>query len=642
MCGIGGIAARNLTPEHVSSARAMPAALLHRGPDSNGIEVVDNCVLGNARLAILDLSERGRQPMPDGDRASWITYNGECYNAAALRDWLISRGHVFRSATDTEVVLHLYAELGDACVEKLRGMFAFAIWDSRQRRLLLARDRLGIKPLYYSLTPDRIVFGSEIKTLLASGLLPRRIDAHAVRVFLQLGHIPPPYAAIAGVQPLEPGHIATWKDGAFETRRYWDLTPRRSSQTKHATPTESESETVSATLSDNLVEAMRLHLISDVPVALFLSGGVDSAALGSLALRAGAKTLTALTIGFEDKSLDESDSSRRTAELLGIPHNVLTLSAPEMLAGLDHAIWAMDAPTVDGLNAYWICRTASRAGFKVALTGQGGDELFGGYASFENFERFTRTAERLRWFPRSVANAILDHDAFPFRWRKLSYLAGAADPFLAAEMAVKIHFLERDLAALANPALADSAEGAGAPRRGDSEAASHLRRWAKRVEGSDLPEKIAYLDVHAHLEPRLLRDGDAMSMAHSLELRPVFLDHELMEYAFSLPASLRMRKKKLLLDAMRRLMPPASYEEIATRPKRTFSFPYQRWLTVELRSTVEAAFAPGRLRADGVLNPAAVGSVWRRFLAHPARVGWSRVWSLFVLQRWCETMKVTG
>jgi asparagine synthase (glutamine-hydrolysing) len=394
-------------------------------------------------------------------------------------------------------------------------------------------------------------------------------------------------------------------------------------------------------LSENLVEAMRLHLISDVPVALFLSGGVDSAALGILAQRAGAKMLTALTIGFEDKTLDESESSRRTAELLGIPHDVLTLSAPEMLGGLDHAIWAMDAPTVDGLNSYWICRTAARAGFKVALTGQGGDELFGGYASFEWFARFTRTAARLRWFPRPLANAILDHDAFPFRWRKLCYLAGADDPFIAAELAVKIHFLERDLTALVDPALAQAGGIAAAPD-GGSEAARHLREWAARVEGCELPEKIAYVDVHAHLEPRLLRDSDAMSMAHSLELRPVFLDHALMEYTFSLPASLRMQKKKLLLDAMRRLMLPAVYEEIVARPKRTFSFPYHRWLSVDLRSTVEAAFAADRLRGVGVLNPGAVQSVWRRFLAHPARVGWSRVWSLFVLQRWCETMNVTG
>jgi asparagine synthase (glutamine-hydrolysing) len=634
VCGIGGIAARNLTPEHVTSARAMTAALLHRGPDSNGIIAIDNCVLVNARLAILDLSDRGRQPMPDADGGSWITYNGECYNAAELREWLLSRGHAFRSATDTEVVLHLYAELGDACVEKMRGMFAFAIWDSRQRRLLLARDRLGIKPLYYAVDSDRIIFGSEIKTLLASGLLPRRIDAHAVRIFLQLGHIPPPYAAIEGVHPVDPGHVATWKNGAFETHRYWDLTPR--AETSVAVPA---SKAISEALSESLVEAMRCHLISDVPVALFLSGGVDSAALGALAQRVGTNRLTALTIGFEDKSFDESESGRRTAELLGIPHNVVTLSAREMLDGLDHAIWTMDAPTVDGLNAYWICRTAARAGFKVALTGQGGDELFGGYDSIEWFERFTRTARRLRWLPRPLGNALLDHAALPFRWRKLAYLAGADDPFIAAELAVKLLFLDSDLATLVDSEFTLAGAAAGA-RDGETEARRHISYWASRVAGYGVMEKIAYLDVHAHLEPRLLRDGDAMSMAHSLEVRPVFLDHELMEYTFSLPASLRLQKKKLLLDAMQRFIAPAAYEEIATRPKRGFVIPYTRWLAEDLRPAVDAAFAQERLRAVGVLNPAAVKKVWRRFLAHPARVGWSRVWSLFVLQRWCETMNI--
>jgi asparagine synthase (glutamine-hydrolysing) len=633
MCGIAGIAARNLTTAQVASARAMTAALAHRGPDSSGVEALRNCVLGNTRLAILDLSERGQQPMPNGDGSCWITYNGECYNAAELREWLASRGYKFRSATDTEVVLQLYDELGEACLERLRGMFAFAIWDVNRGRLLLARDRLGIKPLYYALTPEGLVFASEIKALLASNLISRNVDRHGVRAFLRLGHIPPPWTAVRNVQPLEPGHVATWQDGSFQKRCYWSLTPHRNgaSQTK--------SEDTSATLSEGLLEAMRLHLISDVPIALFLSGGVDSAALGALAKVAGANQLTALTIGFEEKSFDESEASRRTANLLGIPHDVLMLSACEIRDSLDHAIWAMDEPTVDGLNAYWICRTAARAGFKVALTGQGGDELFGGYTSIQWFERFTHGATWLRPVPRSLARVVLDHDSLPFRWRKLSYLAGADDPFVAAELAVKTLFLEQDIETLLDPSLIEiNSDGAGVC---NDEAMSHLRAWADRVKDCDVREKVAYLDVYAHLEPRLLRDGDAMSMAHSLELRPVFLDHKLVEYVFSLPASLRMQNKKLLLDAMRGLMSTKVYEEIVVRPKRVFSFPFARWMAGDLRAVIEASFESDRIRATGVLNPAAVQSVWRRFLAHPGRVGWSRVWSLFILQRWCETMRIT-
>jgi asparagine synthase (glutamine-hydrolysing) len=633
MCGICGIAARNLTAAQLASVYSMTAALSHRGPDSNGIEALGSCALGNTRLAILDLSERGHQPMPNDDRSCWITYNGECYNAAELRESLVSRGHKFRSATDTEVVLHLYDELGETCVERLRGMFAFAIWDGRRGRLLLARDRLGIKPLYYASTPGGFVFASEIKTILASDLPSRRVDAHGMRAFLRLGHIPPPWTAVRGVQPLEPGHIGIWENGAFQKKRYWSLTPHRNGSTV------SKPEEIRARLSKSLIETTRLHLISDVPIALFLSGGIDSAAIGALAKIAGANQLTALTIGFEEKSFDESEASRRTAQLLEIPHNVLMLSACEIRDSLDHAIWAMDEPTVDGLNAYWICRTAARSGFKVALTGQGGDELFGGYTSIEWFERFTHAATWLRPVPHGLAQSVLDHDTLPFRWRKLSYLVGADDPLVAAELAVKTLFLDRDIAALIDPSLIDNHSDGS---RGDrDEALCHLRKWTDQVKDCSLLEKVAYLDVHAHLEPRLLRDGDAMSMAHSLELRPVFLDHQLVDYVFSLPAALRMQKKKLLLDAMRGLMSANVYKEIVTRPKRVFSFPFARWLAEELRAEVEATFQNDRIKVTGILNPAAVQGVWQRFLAHPARVGWSRVWSLFIMQRWCEEMRMT-
>jgi asparagine synthase (glutamine-hydrolysing) len=299
----------------------------------------------------------------------------------------------------------------------------------------------------------------------------------------------------------------------------------------------------------------------------------------------------------------------------------------------------MDEPTVDGLNAYWICRTAARAGFKVALTGQGGDELFGGYTSIEWFERFTHAATWLRPVPHSLARSVLDHDSLPFRWRKLSHLVGADDPLVAAELAVKTRFLHRDIAALLDPSLIDNDSDASGGDR--DEALCHLRTLADRVKDCVLREKVAYLDVHAHLEPRLLRDGDAMSMAHSLELRPVFLDHKLVDYVFSLPAALRMQKKKLLLDSMRELMSANVYEEIVTRPKRVFSFPFARWLTGDLRAEVEAAFQNDRIKVIGVLNPAAVQGMWQRFLAHPGRVGWSRIWSLFIMQRWCEEMRIT-
>jgi asparagine synthase (glutamine-hydrolysing) len=626
MCGIAGIASREANPRHAPAAENMVAAIRHRGPDGSAVRDFGRCLLANTRLAIVDLSARGSMPMCNEDSTVWITYNGECYNADELRPHLAARGHHFRSTTDTEVVLHLYEEYGERCVEKLRGMFAFAIWDVRAEKLVLARDRLGIKPLYLANVAETLIFASEIKALLASGLIPRKLNPAGVRAFLQLGHIPAPWTAIQNVKPLEPGHVGVWRNGEFRTQPYWKL-PAPIAEHDVASPKD-----VSATLRDLLLASSRQQLMSDVPLALFLSGGVDSAVLGSLMQHAGADRITALTIGFEEKSFDESASSQRTADLLGISRKVIKLPAAEMKDSLDHAFWAMDQPTVDGLNAYWISRAAASAGFKVALSGQGGDELFGGYESLAWFDRFSHLAGYLRPIPRIAGRGLFDHGNFPFRWRKLSYLIGAHDPFVAAQLAVRVLFLESDVHQLLRPALAAT--------NGTSEAAAHIAAWARQTVGQDLQERVAFLDFPAHLEARLLRDGDAMSMAHSLEVRPVLLDHAVVEYVMRLPLSLRLQKKQLLFNAMQGILPPALLADLQNRPKRTFTFPFARWLGNDLRATISAAFAPERLAAAGVLEPSVVNRLWQRYLRNPESVGWSRLWSVFVLASWCEAMQV--
>jgi asparagine synthase (glutamine-hydrolysing) len=627
MCGIAGVVDNQQRAESSAATERMIAALLHRGPDSHGVQNLGPCVLGNTRLAIVDLSERGHMPMCNEDSTVWITYNGECYNAAELRPSLIALGHRFRSTTDTEVVVHLYEEYGDRCVEKLRGMFAFAIWDVRRRKLLLARDRLGIKPLYYNYSPgsQRLLFASEIKGLLASQEVARKIEPSAIRAFLQLGHVPPPWTAIQGVKPLEPGHLGIWQDGNFQTNPYWRLPSSNGHRPDRP-------EQTAANLREILLRSSREQLMSDVPVALFLSGGTDSAVLGALMKSAGSTSLTALTIGFEEDSFDESQQSQQTAQALGIPQRTIRLPASRMGESLDHALWAMDQPTVDGLNAYWISKAAAEAGFKVALSGQGGDELFGGYASHEWFERFSRVANWLRPVSHIAGSRLLDRKSFPFRWRKLSYLFGADDPFVAAQLAVRVQFLESDVCNILNPALA--------PPSSVSEAADCIRGWAEQTSCTDLRERIAFVDFPAHLEARLLRDGDAMSMAHSLEVRPVMLDHTVVEHVLSLPPSIRLQKKRLLLDATRECMPDSLYSDLLARPKRTFTFPFSRWISGDLRPTIEAALDPDRLSAVGVLNPDAVARLWKRYLENPAAVGWSRVWTIFVLARWCEIMQV--
>jgi asparagine synthase (glutamine-hydrolysing) len=624
MCGIAGIIMSGSADALRPAAERMALAMSHRGPDSQGVKCLEPCLLVNARLAIIDLSERGRQPMSSVDGNLWITYNGESYNAVELRAELEKRGHQFQSTTDTEVVLHLYQEYGERCVEKLRGMFAFAIWDVRAQKLLLARDRLGIKPVYLFRSTNQLVFASEIKTLLASGLVPKQLDPAGVRAFLQLGHIPPPWTAIRGVTPLEPGHIGVWHDGEWRTKAYWTLNPH-ASVSPHP-------DQLASNLADVLVDAMRSHLVSDVPVLLFLSGGTDSACLAAAARKAGAQNLSAMTVGFGESEFDETELSCRTARVLDIPHQVVTLDASRVAADLDHAIWALDQPSVDGLNSYWISKLAAEAGFKVALSGQGGDELFGGYESLAWFKRFTTVARWARPLPSTVFGRVLDQQALPFRWRKLSYLIGADDPFVASQMAVKFLFLDRDVAGLLSPALGQNGHHA--------EAQDHLAYWSRLVEREDLLERLAFMDIHTHLEPRLLRDLDATSMAHSIEVRPVFLDHRLVEFLLAVPSETRIQQKRLLLEAAKFFLPQDLLEDLETRKKRTFTFPFKRWITRDLHRTMQEAFSSERLGRLQVLEFEAVNDIWRRYERSEGAVGWSRIWSLFVLGRWCETMEV--
>jgi asparagine synthase (glutamine-hydrolysing) len=625
MCGIAGIATVSPSEALRPAAERMAAAMRHRGPDSQGVQVFPSCLLVNARLSIIDLSDRARMPMSSADGQTWITYNGETYNAAELREELVARGHRFQTTSDTEVVLQLYQEYGERFVEKLRGMFAFAIWDAREAKLVLGRDRLGIKPLYVCESGGQLAFASELKTLLASGLSSHQLDPAGLRAYLQLGHIPPPWSAVRGITPLPPGHIGTWKGGEWRTEPYWTLTP-------HSSPPFA-ADHLAEDLSDVLVDAMRNHLVSDVPVLIFLSGGTDSACLAALARAAGAQNLSAMTVGFAEDEFDESPLTRRTAEALGVPLEVVKLEARRVEGDLDHAVWALDEPSVDGLNSYWISKLGAEAGFKVALSGQGGDELFGGYESLAWFERFNKVARWAKPLPAVPFGRLLDQDAFPFRWRKLSYLIGADDPFVAAQLAVKVLFLDRDVRELISPSVSRNGHHA--------EARDHLAYWSHQVEKEDLRERLAFMDIHTHLEPRLLRDLDAMSMAHSIEVRPVFLDHRVVEFLLPVPSSIRMQQKRLLLDAAKRFLPPALLADLESRRKRTFTFPFQRWLSRDLRNVLKQTFAPDRLRRTGILEPAAVNRLWEHYERSEGAVGWSRVWDLFVLQRWCELMQVS-
>jgi asparagine synthase (glutamine-hydrolysing) len=613
--------------------RRMMEALRHRGPDEDGLLVAPSVALGMRRLSIIDLSG-GRQPVFNEAGNVAIVFNGEIYNYQQLRGTLEPRGHVFRTRSDTEVIVHAYEEWGEECLRELRGMFAFALWDARasgasgdaarHARVFIARDRLGIKPLYFYRSGNQLIFASEIKALLASGLVPKQVDPAGLHVFLQLGHIPPPWTAIRGVTPLQPGHIGAWRGAEWRTEAYWKLEPHAS-----ATPPLKD---LASRLADVFVDATRNHLVSDVPVLLFLSGGTDSACLAAAARKAGAQNLSAMTVGFGEAEFDETELSRRTARALDIPHQVVTLEASRVAAELDHAIWALDQPSVDGLNSYWISKLAAEAGFKVALSGQGGDELFGGYESLAWFERFTAVARWARPLPAALFGRVLDQQALPFRWRKLSYLIGADDPFVASQMAVKFLFLDSDVASLLSPALGQNGFHA--------EARHHLAYWSKLVENENLLERLAFMDIHTHLEPRLLRDLDATSMSHGIEVRPVFLDHRLVEFLLPVPSETRIQQKRLLLDAAKMFLPHGLLRDLEARRKRTFTFPFKKWITRDLHRIMQEAFSSQRLGRFQVLEFKAVNDIWRQYQRSESSVGWSRIWSLFVLGRWCEIMEV--
>jgi asparagine synthase (glutamine-hydrolysing) len=429
---------------------------------------------------------------------------------------------------------------------------------------------------------------------------------------------------IDGVEPLPPGHLATWQDGAWNLQAYRDLDRSCISRER------STAADVSDRFGDVLFGAMKRHLISDVPVALFLSGGADSACLGALARKAGNANVTAVTIGFSESEFDETALSKETARQLGLPLECVQISAERVMAGLDDYIRAMDQPTVDGLNSYWISKIVAERGFKVALSGQGGDELFGGYTSWKWFERLERIAAWARPLPSAVGR-LFDRERWPYRWRKFRYLFGADDPFVASQMAVKTLFLEGDVARLTAPL-------------GEHEAFNdvwkYLSECASQAAGLPLPDKLSMMDIRTHLQPRLLRDLDALSMAHSLEVRPAFLDDEVVKFMLNMRGPARRHPKELLLQAVKRFMPGELLADLKSRAKRTFTFPFARWLTRDLKPLLEGTFSPGRLADRGILDPDAVNRIWQRFQSSPESVGWSRVWSLFVLARWSDLMNV--
>jgi asparagine synthase (glutamine-hydrolysing) len=642
MCGIVGIVARNASVAPDVLERATQS-LAHRGPDDSGTVIIRETVpervevgLSNRRLAILDLSPLGHQPMQDAETGNWITYNGEIYNFREVREKLQQYGITFCSHSDTEVLLKAYGRWGERCLDELRGMFAFAIWDAKRRRLFLARDPMGIKPLYYSSSGQYFLFASEVRTLLGTGLVPRRLDRAGLLNYLTFGSVCDPITMIEGISALRPGHYLVWEKGSIRDVMYWDLAPhgekkRAAEKNEHAT--KAERRDLEDDLNAMLDEAVRSQMVSDVPVGVFLSGGIDSSSLVGILSRAGARVST-FSIVFREEAFSEAEYSRAVARAFGTDHQEILVSQNDVLDAVPHALPAMDQPTIDGLNTYLIARQTRAAGIKVALSGLGGDELFAGYSSFQTVPRMERFARSWKYLPSPARLTVAA--AFALASSKTDENQKVAELLRADGELLHPYFLSRMLFTSRRcESLFVSRDEEALTR-----ANSGLKDSLSRVRNLDAINQVSYMESRGYMLNTLLRDSDVMSMAHGLELRVPLIDHRLAEKLFTFPGSWKLNTrtpKPLLVGALQGTLP----DEVVHRPKRGFTLPFEHWLREELRAGVEETLSKtGEGPLAALLEPKAVLKTWKDFLG--GRTSWSRPWSLYVLERWCELNSVTA
>ncbi|MFO0810541.1 MAG: asparagine synthase (glutamine-hydrolyzing) [Gemmataceae bacterium] len=621
VCGIAGLIGVAQEQAGPASER-MLRAIAHRGPDGHGIQSVSvnggsPAILIHTRLAILELSSAGRQPMQDhpidgATPANWVVFNGELFNYADLHAELASAGWSCRTRSDTEVLLHAYRVWGESCVERFRGMFAWCLADPKQQTVWLCRDRLGIKPLYlFRPRSGGLVFASEVRALLAAGpeLVPPRIAADAIESFLAQGAVIGEGAIIDGVEQLPPGSSLTvdWSGRSLGQRRYWSLAsdarPERCDEDRDA---------VVARLGTTLRDVVQLRLISDRPLGLFLSGGVDSGALATIATEVSGTRVRTLSVGFDQPEFDETAVATAVARTLGTDHSVITLTGSEVLDDIPDVLAAADQPTVDGFNTFIVSRAARRAGLTVALSGLGGDELFGGYASFRDVPRSRRwqSASRFLGPLKPVAMAGLRATGRRSAAKAAELVDRPVDVVLRYLLRREL-FLPRERRSLhKRPENADPHCGI---------LADVLAELRAAAEDPDPINQVSRLELSGYMRHMLLRDADAYSMANGIELRVPLLDHKLIETVARLPGRWKRpdpRPKPLLIDAVGKRLP----EIIHRLPKKGFTFPWGPWLRGPLRDRAARAVADSDVWSHVGINPGAPSALWNQFLAEDRRI----------------------
>lgn len=616
MCGIAGILFFNQQRMQEAAIRKMTTALAHRGPDAEGIFIGNEIGLGHRRLSIIDLSAAANQPFTDVSGRYTIVFNGEMYNYREIKSQIA--GYPFQTSSDTETILAAYNQWGMDGIQRFKGMFAFAIWDKQEKELLLVRDRMGVKPLYYYTDNEKIIFASEIRAILASNIVPKHLNPAALNEFLSYQSVSYPHTMIKGIEQLEAGSYIKIKQGKLEKIKYWNLL-HLTNQSDY-----SEASAIQRNTKQLLMQSVQRRLVSDVPVGAFLSGGIDSSIVVGLMAEMGSKRPATFNISFSEKEYDESEYAEIISRKFNTDHTKIQLSPDIMLGELEEALSAMDTPSGDGVNSYVVSRAIRNAGIKVALSGVGGDELFAGYPVFHQFQKLY--ARKPLWpytglIRKTVAKALFP-SAFSNKKYRLQQLLRTPSP--------DIEYLYPVFRQMHSPQLIKKLISASLPEA--TALQSILLQNKEALHRLPLLSQVSAAEYLGYTQHTLLKDTDQMSMAVALEVREPFFDSDLVEYVMGIPDRFKqpVYPKSLLVESVKPLLP----EEIVFRKKQGFVFPWALWLRQELRSFCETHIS--RLSERGFVHGNAVQQYWRSFLKNSPAIRWMDIWLLVVLEYWLE------
>jgi asparagine synthase (glutamine-hydrolysing) len=618
MCGIAGIVSAEPGDSiEAATIHRMCDAIVHRGPDDEGIFVKDGTGLGMRRLSIIDLAG-GHQPVFNEDRSVWVVFNGEIYNFPELRQELESCGHRFYTHTDTEVIVHLYEEMGPDCVQRLRGMFAFALYDERQRRLLMARDRLGKKPLHYASVKGRLLFGSEIKSLLSVAPELATLNYEGLMQYMYFGYIPDPITAFVPIQKLPAGHILEFEEGEVRVRQYWDLPP-------YSTHSPRSEEECLEELEHRLAEAVRIRLIADVPLGALLSGGTDSSTVVALMARVSSKPVRTFSIGFRHGDFNEAPYAKLVAQRFGTEHHELVLE-PNVVETVETLTRSLEEPFGDSsmLPTYYVSCLA-RQHVTVALSGDGGDEMFAGYGRYGIHQR-RRIFERIPgWVWRWYREQIYPHLPHTMHGRKFSYNVSLPWRERYVDGISFVPAFERDMPLLSDEFRATLWE--------NDDPRNLMFRYFDHAPARNPVDQMLYLDTKTYLVADILTKVDRMSMATSLEVRVPMLDHVFLEWVTALPPEwkLRGRKQKYILRKLaERVGVP---KEVLYRRKQGFSMPLVHWIRHELKDMILTVLLDSRTLQRGYFNPRGVQQLLNEHF-QGRRDQSARIWRLLMFELW--------